>query len=63
MAKLKTRCRKVLRNRRNANKLSSILAQLKQVQDDMLGGSDEQFALQVVAVATSIKNKKYSVDG
>ena len=52
-----------MRNRRNANKLSSILAQLKQVQDDMLGGSDEQFALQVVAVATSIKNKKYSVDG
>ena len=37
----------VLRNKRNANKLSSLLAQLKEVQADVLDGSDEERTSQV----------------
>ena len=62
MEELETRRREILRNKRNADKLSSLLAQLKEVQDDMMGGSDEEFAPQVEAVATSVKSEKDSVN-
>ena len=53
MAELETRRREVLRNKRNADKLSSLLAQLKEVQDDMMGSSDEEFAPHVEAIESS----------
>ena len=62
MAELETRRREVLRNKRNVDRLSSLLAQLKEVQDDMMGGSDEEVASQVEAVANSVKSEKDSVD-
>ena len=63
MAELETRRREVLRNKRNADKLSSLLAQLKEVQDDMMGSSDEEFTPHVEAVESSVKSEKDSVDG
>ena len=63
MAELETIRREVLRNKRNADKLSSLLAQLKEVQDDMMGSSDEEFTPHVEAVESSVKSEKDSVDG
>lgn len=62
MAELETRRREVLRNNRNANRLSSLLAQLKELQNNMMGGSDEEFAPAIEEVANSVKSEEDSVD-
>ena len=60
MAKIETRRREVLCNMRNSGRLSSFVAQLKEVQDAMMDGSDEEVASQIEAVATSVKSEKDS---
>ena len=57
MAALEAKRREVLRNKRNANKLSSLLAQLKEVQADMVDGSDEESTLQVDSTGTVVEVK------
>ena len=55
--------REILRNKKNNNRLFNLLAELKEVRDDMINGSDEEVAPQAEVVATSVKSEGDSVDG